>query len=141
MAPFARQFQKSRWLQLLLAALFMGRALVPAGFMPGQGGLTLCPAYGPVQAAIAHAMAMDMAGMDMGTMDLAGPAGHGGGHAGHDGGCTYSAGAGALATVHSWPPVAYAPSAPRDFLAPVERWIPRGTIVPTRLPRGPPALS
>jgi hypothetical protein len=62
---------------------------------------------------------------------------------GHEGSCAYatSASASALSTVHSLPPVAYVPSTPNDVPTPVERLIPRGTIVPTRLPRGPPALS
>jgi len=51
----------------------VARALVPAGFMPGSGGLILCPAYGP-SAGVRHvAMNDDMVGMA-----------HAGGGFGHD---------------------------------------------------------
>jgi len=158
--PRARKSLGSPWLQLLLVVALLGRALVPVGFMPGAGGLVLCPAYGPAQGAgghamghamaqpMAHSMAMDMPGHDMSAMDMGPAASKGGAHAGHqgmahEGSCAYatSASGSALSTVHSLPPVAYVPSTPNDVPAPVERLIPRGTIVPTRLPRGPPALS
>ena len=150
--PRARKSLSSPWLQLLLVVVLLGRALVPVGYMPGAGGLVLCPAYGHAQAAsghaMAHPMAMDMPGYDMSAMDMGPAASKGGAHAGHqgmahEGSCAYatSASGSALSTVHSLPPVAYVPSTPNDVPAPVEPLIPRGTIVPTRLPRGPPALS
>ena len=137
---------------VLIGTLLLGRALVPFGYMPGAGGLVLCPAYGPAQAAgghaMAHSMAMDMPGHDMSAMDMGPAAAKGGAHAGHEGmahegSCAYatSASGSALSTVHSLPAVAYVPSTPNDVPSPAERLIPRGTIVPTRLPRGPPALS
>ena len=150
--PRARKSLGSPWLQLLLVVALLGRALVPVGYMPGAGGLVLCPAYGPAQAAgghaMAHSMAMDMPGHDMSAMDMGPAASKGGAHAGHqgmahEGSCAYatSASGSALSTVHSLPAVAYVPNTPNDVPTPADRLIPRGTIVPTRLPRGPPALS
>jgi len=131
---------RNPWLAALLLVAFLGRSLVPVGYMPGPAGLMLCPAHA----------GMSMPGMDMPGMDMAGMDPHAMGHHGtdhpdtdHAGSCSYAAAASgsALATVHSLPPVAYVASAPDDVPAPPERLIPRGTIVPTRLPRGPPAHS
>jgi hypothetical protein len=151
MPRLARKSLNNPWLHLLLVVVLLGRALIPVGYMPGQGGLALCPAYGSGIDAGGHDMSgMDMSGMDMSGMDMSvhrAHMGHGGGHAGHgmghEGSCAYAtaAAASALAGGQSPPPVAYVPNVPLAVTPPAERPVLRGTIVPTRLPRGPPALS
>jgi len=149
------------------------RALVPLGFMPGPGGLMLCPSYGPV--AGAHGFApnpsgsrsvspvpgthssgntvsgadmpgMDMPGMDMSGMDRGRPAqghGHGGGHSGHDraGTCPFAALASQMAMQRGldWPLLP--PTAATHPSVRFEEFVPTGRLVPSPLPRGPPALS
>lgn len=141
---------RNPWLQLLLVVVLLGRAMVPVGYMPGQGGLELCPAYG----ASTEMARSGMASMDMPGMDMPSHAAHMAhlahsahmahmGHAGHAGSCAYATAtaATALAGGHAPPAIAWLPGMPPDVAIPAERPIPRGTIVPTRLPRGPPSLS
>ncbi len=142
MPALSRKCLNCTGLHLLLVMMLLSRALVPVGYMPGQGGLALCPAYAAADEPAGHGMAgMHMAGMDMTGMAMPGQhgAGHQGGPAGHEGTCTFAAAGTAIAFVHSLPPVAYLPLAQPESLPPVDRFIPRGTIVPTHLPRGPPA--
>jgi hypothetical protein len=63
----ALRWARNPWLAVLLLAALFGHALIPAGYMPGAGGLVLCPGYAPAAVntgadAIAHD---DMPGMDM----------------------------------------------------------------------------
>lgn len=69
MNAFRKWAQDRCLLALLLAALAV-RAVIPAGFMPGAGGVMLCPGYAPstVSAGIA-AGESDMSGMDMPGME------------------------------------------------------------------------
>ena len=141
-------------LAALLLVTFFTRALVPAGFMPGPGGLMLCPAYGPstaaVHAAMGHDMpSMDMSDVDMSTMDMSGMLhtgshrSHGGGPQDHEGSsaCPFAAAVTAMASGHTsvYSVAIYCES--RSVQLPEQRFVPRGTIVPTRLPRGPPSLA
>jgi len=140
-------------LAALLLVTFFARALVPAGFMPGPGGLMLCPAYGPPTGTLHVAMGddmstMDMPGMDMTTMDISGMAHaggellHGGGSRGHGSSslCPFAAATNTIASGHtSFLSVAVAVEAGL-VLPPDLPFVPRGTIVPTRLPRGPPSF-
>ena len=141
-------------LAAVLLVTFFARALVPTGFMPGSGGLMLCPAYGPptgaVHAAVSQDMStMDMPGMDMAGMDMSGMA-HLGGHPSHDGGsqdhegsslCPFAAAATTMASGHTaLLSVAIAVETGTVQL-PDQPFVPPGTIVPTRLPRGPPSLA
>lgn len=105
---------------------------MPAGFMPAAGGIILCSGYAPVPA-------MDMPGMAMpGTAD------HGAGGPAQRHGvelCPYSAVASVMAAGHATAPIAFSPFVPPDSLFPPDESIPRGTIVPTSLPRGPPVSA
>lgn len=141
-------------LAAVLLVAFCSRALVPTGYMPGHGGLVICSGYVRAQSAAAarDMSAMDMAGMaDTADMDMSARAvPYQAGHRSEDGGapkhdgvglCPFAAAATSMATGQS---VAFVLVAVRAVTAriqfPPDRIIPRGTIVPTRLPRGPPAL-
>ena len=134
-------------LAALLLVAFLSRALIPAGFMPGAGGLVVCHGYTPAPGTMtAHRMSHDMAGMDMSGMDMSqhtGQPSKTGGLPAHEGSgvCSFAAAAATMASGH----VAALASVihvvtPRIDLPP-QPFVPRGTIVPTRLPRGPPVLA
>jgi len=141
-------------LAAVLLVTFFARALVPTGFMPGSGGLMLCPAYGPstgaVHVAMSHDMSTtDMSGMDMAGMDMSGMA-HLGGHPSHDGGsqdhegsslCPFAAAATTMASGHIALLSVAVTVETGTVQLPDQPFVPRGTIVPTRLPRGPPSLA
>lgn len=131
-------------LAALLLSAFVARALVPAGFMPGAGGLVLCDGY-----AASAANAMQAMGHDMSAMDMAG-AGHGANHATHGGGsadhagsslCSFAAAATTMASGHTAILAVFVSADAGQVQLPDLPFIPRGTIVPTRLPRGPPSLA
>jgi len=123
-----------RWVVVALAIGFLTRALIPAGFMPGTGGLVFCSG-----------------GMDT---PMAGPAGQQHHHhpgtgqqgsaptsAGHGEGCVFAGSAAGLAPPASLEPplIAFAPTATRAVVDGAPRAIP--TILRTQVPRGPPVLS
>jgi len=109
----------------------------------------LCPAYGPSASSTMGMSRMDMAGMDMAGMDMAGmahPVGqpsHGGGSQDHDGSsfCPFAAAATSMASGHASVYSAAIFSESESVQLPEQPVVPRGTIVPTRLPRGPPSLA
>lgn len=125
--------------------------------MPGPGGLVLCSGYAPIaNGAAAHHMphdmsAMDRAGMDMSSADMPGMAmpahpantGHGGHASEHEsmGVCPFAAAASTMAAPHAIAVVVLADRVPASLSLPPQEILPRGTIVPTRLPRGPPSLA
>jgi len=130
----------------LLAAL-VSRFLIPLGYMPGPGGLTICSGYAPTAMAAdasSQPSGMDMSGDDMSMMDMAmpGAAGH---HDGktpvHDGGlCPFAALAAGAAVLHALPSVA--------GVAPVRQTSPsfvslffQSTFASNYLARGPPSLT
>lgn len=141
-------------LAALLLVTFFARALVPAGFMPGPGGLILCSGYAPASDAAVHSMAhdvssMDMSGMDMAGMDMSGMA-HQGSHPSHSGGstdheasslCPFAAAATTMASGHTAVFAVTVAVEGGSVQLPDQPFVPRGTIVPTRLPRGPPSLA
>jgi hypothetical protein len=149
----AIRWARNPLLAALLLVAFGSRALVPAGFMPGPGGLMLCPGHTPVAASSdSHPMQHDMSGMDMAGMDMtAVPTAHHTGHGGDSGSdgshegmtlCPFAAAAGALASV----PTAHASVIHVEVVSttvdiPPQPAFVRSTIVPTRLPRGPPAAA
>lgn len=130
MKPVTAQRWLSRgWFAALLFAALFSRALMPAGFMPAAGGIMLCSGYAPVPAIV-------MAGMDM-----SGTADHGAGAPSQRHGvelCPYTAVASVMAAGPATLLTTLTPFVPFDIVFPPEKSIPRGTIVPTRLPRGPP---
>jgi hypothetical protein len=130
----AQRWLDRPWFTALLFAALLSRALIPLGFMPGPGGIVLCSGYAPVPA-------MDMPGMDMSAKadhaDATAPSQR------HEGVqiCLFSAVARVMAAGHA-PLLAVFPlfdSSTTVF--PPEKSIPRGRIVPTSLPRGPPATA
>lgn len=123
------------WFTALLFAALLARALIPVGFMPGPGGVVLCSGYAPVPA---------MPGMDMPGMDMSGMPDHAAGGPSQRRGmevCPFSAVATVMAAGHAPTLSALALFVPSVIVLPPERSIPRGTIVPTSLPRGPPASA
>ena len=124
-------------LAALLLAVLTVRALMPAGFMVGAEGIELCPDQGPMPSHH-HDMhhRMHAANGGDGHLHHNGPAGSSG-----PGGCPF-AGAAAAALVSQFGAVSVLASSV-DLVVPAlsERPVPRETIVPTRLPRGPPAFS
>ncbi|MBS0612933.1 MAG: hypothetical protein JSS24_07165, partial [Proteobacteria bacterium] len=115
-------------LAALLLVAFGSHALIPSGFMPGRGGLVIC-----------HGHMMSSAGMP-GQGDTA--PGHGGTDPQHPNAnlCPFAAAATTMATAQSAMSPALASMVVTDGDLPPRSFIPRGTIVPTRLPRGPPAI-
>jgi hypothetical protein len=132
----AQRWLARGWFAALLFAALFSRALIPVGFMPGAGGIVLCSGYAPVPA-------VDMPGMDMSGMDMSGAADHGAGGPQRHGMefCPYTAVAAVMAAGHAPLPTAFTPFIPPNSVFPPEKSIPRGTIVPTSLPRGPPASA
>jgi len=139
-------------LAALLLVAFFSRALIPAGFMPGPGGLVICPGYMPAPGAatpqsMSHDMpAMQMAGMDMSGMDMAHQAGHppkDGGSPDHEGSslCPFAAAAMTMVSGHFATLVSVSHVVTPRIDLPSQPVVPRGTIVPTSLPRGPPSLA
>ncbi len=114
--------------------------------MPGAGGIVLCSGYAPVRA-LPHGPQAEggMPGMEMPGMDMSGKADHpgaGGPSQGHGIElCPYSAVASVMATGHVPLLAAFTLLATTLLVFPPEKLIPRGTIVPTSLPRGPPATA
>ena len=136
-------------LSALLLVAFCTHALIPVGFMPGPGGLIICHGYAAAPAnsgprSMTHGMsATDMAGMDMSGMDMSPVAGHSpsrGGSPDHDASsvCPFAAAATTLAGGHTVILLVIAISVTGPIDLPPQPFVPRGTIVPTRLPRGPP---
>lgn len=150
----AIRWARKPWLAALLLVAFCSRALIPTGFMPGPGGLILCNGYAPNPHTVSQTMdhdmsAMGMSGMHMAGMDMAGMAHHGS-HPSHDGGtqdhegsslCPFAAAATSMAAGHAALLAVSLAVESGAILLPEEPFIPRGTIVPTRLPRGPPSLA
>lgn len=145
---------RNPWLATLLLVAFCSRALIPTGFMPGPGGLILCNGFAPSAHIVSHTTdhdtsSMDMSGMDMAGMDMAGMTHHAG-HPSHDGGtqdhegsslCPFAAAATSMAAGHTVLLAASEAVESGAVQIPEQPFVPRGTIVPTRLPRGPPSLA
>lgn len=140
----ARVWAGNRWLQAILLSAFLVRALIPAGFMPGPGGLVFCSGYAPA-AAGGLAMNHDMSGMDMSGAAAAHHSHHGStdSKSGHDGTvpCPFAAAAGTLASASSAHALAtFAAFVSTKVDLPPPPALVRDTVVPARLPRGPPSL-
>jgi len=125
------------WLAALLLVALGSRLLIPNGFMPGPGGLVVCTGHGPM----IMSMPSDMAGMDM-SQQL-GATGHGGHTPDHEssGVCPFAAAATTMAALDVPSLSVHSPYVSTDIALPFQPFIPRGTIVPTRLPRGPPTFT
>ena len=135
-------------LTALLLLAFGTHALIPAGYMPGPGGLIVCNGHMPALGASAsHAMMghVHMPGMNMSGVGM--PPGDqpakGDGSSGHDKStlCPFAAAATSLAGGHASVLAAVLAPVTQTIRLPVQTHIPRGTIVPNRLPRGPPSLA
>jgi hypothetical protein len=150
----AIRWARNPLLAALLLVAFCSRALIPTGFMPGPGGLILCQGFAPgpptVSQAMSHDMStVDMSGMSMAGMDMSGMAhqggqpSHGGGSQDHEGSsvCPFAAAATAMASGHASVHSVAVGAESGSVLLPELPFVPRGTIVPTRLPRGPPSLA
>lgn len=137
MTRITRHSLRRPWLSVVLLATFLCHGLIPAGFMPGRGGLIVCPGYLP---------ASGMAGMDMLGMSSSIPARHTGngphspGHAAF-GICPFAAAVALLAMVPAAPTVVMVEQIFVVNIFPPEEFRPRGMFVPANLPRGPPNLS
>jgi hypothetical protein len=132
----AQRWLGRRWFAALLFTALFSRALIPVGFMPAAGGIILCSGYASVGTS-----GMDMPGMQMPGMDMSGNADHGGGSPPPRHGtelCPFSAVASVMAAGHAPTPTALTLVDPTVIVFPPEQSIPRGTLVPTSLPRGPP---
>ena len=157
----AQRWVHNRWFSALLLTAFICRALVPVGYMPGVGAngrftVMLCPAYAPTLA-LRHDAAQpgdtvamaDMPGMS-GMVGMAGMAGtpntgsspeHRDSHSPHQaqGTCSYAGAATGMAPLQRAPTLQLPERASLAVVFPPEQYIPRGTIVPNRLPRAPPS--
>jgi hypothetical protein len=130
---------RNPWLAGLLLVMFFAHALIPIGYMPGPGGVILCPGYGPTASA-GHADHDDMSGMDM--SGTAKPIHHGGKATSNDGMgmCPFAATATTFALGHAPTATAFALVLQAEIKRGAEPSIPHSAVPPTRLPRGPPAL-
>jgi len=140
-SKLARWWARRQWLQYLLLVVVFARAVVPTGFMPGPAGLILCPGYGPTSLqAVTHPDVDGMSGMDM--PHHPGHAPDHGGLPGHEGAsfCPFAAAATSMGCAGTAVVVAFVHAVAARFDLPSLPLVPRGTIVPTRLPRGPPVL-
>ena len=143
----AIRWARKPWLAALLLLALGSRLLVPTGFMPGPGGLVLCTGHGPMIMSMPSDMAgMDMSAMDMSGMDMsqhAGTPGQGGRAPDHEssGVCPFAAAATTMASLDVPSLSMHGPFVSTDIAYPPQSFIPRGTIVPTRLPRGPPPFA
>ncbi len=118
--------------------------------MAGPHGLMLCPGHAPATPAMVHDMSgMDMSGMDMSGMDMSGMHMHAS-DAGHGAPtpdenrpevCPFAAAATAMVAFHAPVAVVHSHFLSTELILPAQPVVPRGTIVPTRLPRGPPLYS
>ena len=143
----AIRWARNPLLAAVLLVAFLARALVPTGFMPGPGGFVLCTGHGPMIVS----MPSDMPGMDMGSMDMsgmdmsqhAGTPGQGGHAPDHEsmGVCPFAAAAASMVVLDVPGLSRHTPFISTDVALPLQPFIPRGTIVPTRLPRGPPTFA
>ena len=138
----ALRIARNPWLSVLLLATFFTRAFIPVGYMPGPGGLMLCPgdAATATSTAMGHAAQDHMPGMDM--ADRSTPMDQGGKAPSHDGMamCPFAAAATAIALLHAPTVATFAAIVPFEIKARPEPFIPRTTVSLSRLPRGPPAL-
>ena len=125
------------WLALFLLGALFTRALIPVGYMPGAGGLIICPGYAPLTAATA---AHDMPGMDMSGSGLG--VDHSGKAPSHDsmGICPFAAAATVFAFLQAPTAVSNTPLIQVEVKLTSKFFISRSRIAPTRLPRGPPSL-
>jgi len=131
---------------------FCSRALIPAGFMPGPGGLMICPSYASLpSAASTGSMSHDMPGMDMSAMDMVGmdmshdsdQVPDDGGSSRHEGSplCPFAAAAVPMASSLVTVILAVVHDVTLRIDLPYQAVIPRDAIAPTRLPRGPPSFA
>lgn len=145
---FAIKLARHSLASMLLLVALCTRALIPAGFMPGPHGLIVCPGDLPGSNA-AHMMhhgmsAMDMSSMDMSSMPVdADRHSHHGTHSEHENSilCPFAAAAGTMAGVPGVALTLATSSDSEPVRFPLHSHIPRGTIVPSLLPRGPPSFS
>jgi len=145
----AHRWLNRPWFAALLLITLVARGLMPTGFMPGPGGIMLCPGYAPVLSAAADRPGMDdmagmpMDGMDMAHMDAAGHGRHGGQSPLHEGMCVcpYAGAASGIGLLHAPLANLAAQLTSTVIVFPPERIIPRAPTAPTRLPRGPPSLA
>jgi hypothetical protein len=140
---FAIKWARHPLAATLLLVAFCTRALVPTGFMPGPGGLIVCPGDLPGHA-ISHMMHHDMSAMDMSSMVVdADRHAHHDTRSEHEGStlCPFAAAAGTAANVHVLALTLAVSSESEPVRFPLHSYIPRGTIVPSLLPRGPPSFS
>ena len=147
MHRIAQRWRRRTWFAVLLLVALVSRALVPMGFMPGHGGLMLCPAYASVPAVSAGPSASATPDAAMSDMDMGGN-GHPAGGRPHPPNDESNAVCPFAYSASSMVPLPAVPAAALPVLQPTtgtlyvpEKTVPRGTIMPTRLPRGPPFLT
>lgn len=141
----AIRWARKPWLAALLLVALGSRLLIPPGFMPGPGGLVLCTGHGPMIMSMPSDMSgMDMSSTDMSGMDMSlhsGTSGQGGHAPDHESMevCPFAAAANTMAALDAPALSVHSPFESTDIALPPQPFIPRGTIVPSRLPRGPPS--
>jgi len=112
--------------------------------MPVNGHLDICWGYAPPSAALVRQLtqqiseADSLAGFSFG--DTTNRGGHGPDHDGM-GVCPFAAAATAMAPHRADAAMVLVRSVSLPVEIPSQTFIPRSTIVPTRLPRGPPSLA
>lgn len=139
-----------RWAQnpllaVLLLAVFVARALVPIGFMPSAGGLVFCQGVTSAHAGLSASLADDSSAIAAPRLAPADSplAHHGGDATDHEKSsvCPFAAAVTSMAGGHAAAPAAAVFGDTESPPVPERPFVPLGTVVPTRLPRGPPSLA
>jgi hypothetical protein len=140
MNRIAQRWMQRPWFAALLLIALLFRALVPIGYMLGADAdhhfaVVLCPAYD------SHPHA-DMPGMEHmpGMLHHLDPVQHDARH-NVDSSCPFAVAIAGMALVQLAPVTLSAERLHSVSFFPPDQFIPRGTIVPTRLPRGPPGYA
>src|SRR5579862_161149 len=106
MNQIAQYWRRRPWLSVLLLTALVSRALIPQGFMPGHGGLILCPGYAALPAMNSGPTASDVSDVAISRIDMTGMdvnvRGHPAGGAPHanTSTCPFAAVASVIALVH-----------------------------------------
>ena len=132
-------------LAALLVVTFLPRVLVPTGYMPGPGGVILCPGHATASTPAHDMSATGQMSMDMTGMDMvhASHSKHGGTAPDHEnaGVCPFAGAATAIATHQSSPLAVLSHIVSTAVEIPPQPFGPRDSIAPNRLPRGPPSFA
>lgn len=133
----AIRWARTPWRATLLFVTFFAHALIPTGFMPAPGGLMLCSGHAPVTSGAATRGLPQL----LSPMSAPGPSVPGDAGGANMGICPFAAAATTMSAPQGVATVVFAHLVSTFIELPPGEVIPRGTVVPTSLPRGPPSIA